>query len=449
MGVLSIGLLGVAAVIPLGHHNMMEATKADRAAACGQAGLHEVKIRRWLNPAAWRQLAVNEFNPSTNWAPYTFPVTYDVDSDSDLTYVNPDDLAIPLCDSFAIDPQFFAHRALPDYDNGLNPLVWRFPLDATAAGTLTEERRSSLVRVTFALHDLSVIWPVPPVLPFAKPTLAESRFPVAAANRIFTWRDDLLFPVPAEADDRPRQMVMADGGQGFAAPVPSGMSPVMAQADDNYTWMATVTPILDGAGHDFWVHAPVPDNHYVQGPGDPFFPTVPNTWTANNYWKSYSYLNRVTRYTVSIVVFYKRNLECPTDLTDPDNPPQERSVQAYFPGDGYGGGDVLLVTDNSASWLDVETNGWLMLRGREYVGAMVGTTDAALEPYRKVVAKWYRVVAVDDEVVDGDFSTTDSIPSGSVGRYVTLSGPDWRMGPATATLVDDVIGVYTTTVETD
>ena len=41
--VLSIGLLGVAAVIPLGYHQIVEATKADRAASCGRAGLHAVR----------------------------------------------------------------------------------------------------------------------------------------------------------------------------------------------------------------------------------------------------------------------------------------------------------------------------------------------------------------------------------------------------------------------
>lgn len=51
--VLSVGLLGLAAVIPVGSFAILETNKADRSGACGRAGLHEVKIRRMLEPALW------------------------------------------------------------------------------------------------------------------------------------------------------------------------------------------------------------------------------------------------------------------------------------------------------------------------------------------------------------------------------------------------------------
>jgi len=408
--VLSIGLMGVAAIIPLGHHQIVEATKSDRAAACGQAGLHEVKVRGWLNPTGWRWLA---------GVPSTILVT-DIDGDGI------DDGAIRMRDSFAIDPLFFSHQ---DYGNQNNALTRQFPLDATTAATVP------LVRVTINQVDNSVMPPVYYPMPFA------------TANRIFTWRDDMLFPIPDEPEDRPRQFVMWDGGQGVAYPLrttdvlpvsPAPTSPVMSQADDNYSWMATVTPILDGPGHDFW------------------FPALPSPLA-----ESHAYISQITRYTVSIVVFYKRNFECPdlADLYDPEFLSPERSVEAVFPGDGYGGGDVLLQIDPAGSkpetWLNVKKNGWLMLRGLERVDLPDPAGPAFVA---RTVAKWYRVVAVDDEIVD----CTLSSGAAGRGRYVTLSGPDWRVDtdgngtfnppandPAIATLVDDVIGVYTTTVEAD
>jgi Tfp pilus assembly protein PilV len=43
MGVLAVGLLGVAAVIPVARFEIVEAAKADRSAAAGQAMLGHVK----------------------------------------------------------------------------------------------------------------------------------------------------------------------------------------------------------------------------------------------------------------------------------------------------------------------------------------------------------------------------------------------------------------------
>ena len=323
------------------------------------------------------------------------------------------------------------------------------------------------MRVTFNQNDQSVSLS-PPVY----------RMPFAAANRTFTWRDDMLFPVPDDPDERPRALATWDGGQGYEYPprdTSFPLTPMVLQADDNYSWMATVTPILDGPGHDIWVDGPA----FATSSTLPVPPPPPASWSAAGYWKSYAFLNRVTRYTVSIVVFYKRDFECPAagNLDDPLNPPQERSLQAMFPGDGFGGGDVFLYHDPAVSplskpvsWLNVKKNDWIMLRGLELVGPALVTPSPALEPFRRTVAKWYRVVAADADPVQ------ETLPSGTVvtGRYVTLSGPDWRIDTdgdglfeptaplnaigfygatgfdrAEATLVDDVIGVYTTTVEAD
>ncbi|MCX5653859.1 MAG: hypothetical protein NTY65_04325 [Planctomycetota bacterium] len=51
--ILSIGLLGVAALIPIGKLALVETNKSDRTGACGRAGLREVKIRRMLDYTTW------------------------------------------------------------------------------------------------------------------------------------------------------------------------------------------------------------------------------------------------------------------------------------------------------------------------------------------------------------------------------------------------------------
>jgi hypothetical protein len=51
--VLSIGLLGLAALLPVGRFAIVQSAKSDRAGACGRAGLRDVKVRRMLDWQAW------------------------------------------------------------------------------------------------------------------------------------------------------------------------------------------------------------------------------------------------------------------------------------------------------------------------------------------------------------------------------------------------------------
>jgi len=53
MFVLSIGLLGVAALIPVGRFAIVETGKSDRSGACGRAALSEIKVRRMLEYGYW------------------------------------------------------------------------------------------------------------------------------------------------------------------------------------------------------------------------------------------------------------------------------------------------------------------------------------------------------------------------------------------------------------
>jgi hypothetical protein len=51
--ILAIGLLGVAALLPVGGSEALEAVKADRAAAIGAAALRDVHVRKILEPFHW------------------------------------------------------------------------------------------------------------------------------------------------------------------------------------------------------------------------------------------------------------------------------------------------------------------------------------------------------------------------------------------------------------
>jgi hypothetical protein len=53
VGILTLGVLGVAMLIPIGKFAMTEVEKSDRTGTCGRAALREIKIRRMLDPNNW------------------------------------------------------------------------------------------------------------------------------------------------------------------------------------------------------------------------------------------------------------------------------------------------------------------------------------------------------------------------------------------------------------
>ena len=66
--VLSVGLLGLAALIPVGNYSALETGKADRAGMCGRAAIRDLKVRRLLEPAFWNDWQQNRNVLATGWA---------------------------------------------------------------------------------------------------------------------------------------------------------------------------------------------------------------------------------------------------------------------------------------------------------------------------------------------------------------------------------------------
>ncbi len=79
--VLSVGVLGVAALIPLGKLAMLEVEKSDRTGACGRSSLRQIQIRCMLDPHKWVPSPSSSPLPSSNvfvidplgWCKLTMP----------------------------------------------------------------------------------------------------------------------------------------------------------------------------------------------------------------------------------------------------------------------------------------------------------------------------------------------------------------------------------------
>lgn len=381
--VLTFGLMSVAMVIPAGRYMMVEAAKSDRGSACGRAALNDMKIRGWLLPG----------QNDVDW------VTRDAGGGLNSVFRN--GLHISYGDAFAIDPLFYAIDA-----NKGNAVMRHFPYRNPGV-TQAAPEMVLMTRITVANGGT--------ILPFE------------VADRICTWRDDLIFSTLSD-EDRPRLSVKWPNGDVsvFQEPDPK---PLRASYEGKFSWLATVVPVLGYTG-----------DILLDPNQDQEIDEVRQT------------IRGITQYEISIVVLYARDLYCPTrdDLNLDTATPKERSVYARMDGSGIGGGDVYLMS-NKRDWLELRKNNWIMLKGRE-IASQIGN----FQVHRKVF-KWYRVVNV------ADIEASVTLPNGSAdgfGRFVTLAGPDWQVDTqpppgafdpavdiAEAAIIDDVVGVYTTIVD--
>ncbi len=160
IGILSVGLLGVAAIIPLGALSLRETAKSDYTGACGRAGIHEAKVRSMLDYRYWAP----PISPPAWWSDVTTP-----------TNVPP-----PPLQPFAIDPL--------GVTKGLTANLGAIP------------------RINLYTLPLSGI-----------------QLTLPQADSTFRWRDDLLFARPEEiksatpppAGSRPQAVQDASGNQQY------------------------------------------------------------------------------------------------------------------------------------------------------------------------------------------------------------------------------------------
>lgn len=458
--VLTLGLMGIAMVIPAGNALMNEALKSDRSAACGRAALNDIQVRRWYQPALWKQkwggTGVNFRSAVVKSGEYSNTDTndyliYDVNTPPSR---NDNLTGLIYGEVFFLDPFFILYG-----DNDLTDTVRHFPYTGypdreftVGTGPYVRQwpERALARRVGFPIHE----------------TLAE---------RITTWADELVFSLDTD-DARPRQSFTWTDGKDWPFPVlrsdkaTMGTSdyPLRASGAGRYTWAAMISPVMPSTELRYTTNDAAWDH---DNDGNMTTPGIPLVNPAT-----------VTQYQISIVIFQNRTLPCiatPAEIRDATDAEaiRERSVYAQIVGGGVSGGDVLLFVPGTGvgttsvpanpptGYLEVRKDQWIMLKAidrsrpvRTYnnSGAWVETPPT--------VCKWYRVVSVGDEFATSirDPSNLTGTPLTGRGRYVTLAGPDWqvdttndgsypRFNPATdiaeAALIEDVVGVFTTTID--
>ncbi len=493
MFILSVGLLGLAALLPVGQSDIVAAGKSDRSSAAGRLAMRDVRARgitcvdNWMNHVDDPTFAGNDdpfpsqYRDSNGQYVPGAPqqIWYDLDYNADPAQCPQLPTPLDLGNSVCVDPLFITRNLLTLQQAGTPalPATWpgrAFPYFLTDPGDADVS--------TFALLPLP-----PPRMTrvnlrawrwtnaqFA-PAVPSMTYPLA--ERIFMIQDDRLFDQPTDATIRSQPIF--------------GLGKRLESAGD-YSWMATIVPL----------------------PGSDTLLTALNPIYSRR------------RCEVSVAVFYKRDLILPSTLPPGTwraadrvgAPPAERVVLADMlsGGIGWGGGDVRLrlPTTTASATTPVERsdmprvrpNTWILLAGWTIegssgspppIGASITYASACLSQQvanalsfpapgfygasfpnqpplnppltapvsRRAVFQWYRVVTantptlftaggssewqVDVTLVGPDWNPVVSIgnPPTPAIQYVDVDGVAGSPPTSYAVLLENCIGVYTRTLE--
>jgi hypothetical protein len=391
LGILTIGLLGVAALFPVGSYYLQKGEIADRGSAIAQAAFNDASARGMFNPKNW--LMYNAINP--NLSPTTPPAAYIQPFQATLSqriqqYVTTPtatrnrQLNLEFGSMYVIDP-LGADGSTTNPNSGTThlqvPMAQTFPFNASISG--------------YEWGGLWTPWnppisnPTPgsapkwPALRLTLPQLPGQPLTTDVARKLVSTSDDLSLDVPPQANKVSVQRWEKDGGG----------NPLARQARGDYSWFVTVVP-SSTAARDALASDP----------------------------SAYDY-------EVSVVVCYKRFIDDWSPVFSGGTIiPTERLTQASVVSTGLNGGQVLL---NQAGSDQIVTgtplpDPYAGLKAGQWV-AVCGPHPSSTDTSPLFVFHWYRVLAVDKE-------PNGILTDPKTQRLVSLSGPPWPWQPTGALL---------------
>lgn len=191
IGVISLGIFGVATLIPVAQFKIAEGTSNDRQAAFGPSAAAQFRIQNMGSPEEW-------------YAP--FP-SYMFESGNKLRHRG-----------YCLDP-------LGLIENNYAATIKRFPANITnksSAGTAFFMPRIGLKRLKYGVDEL--------------PDTADDPSPeveLALARNLFFLKDELEFDRPSEEDRQPNRQFFVHGGK-----------PISSFASASLSWFATLSPTV-------------------------------------------------------------------------------------------------------------------------------------------------------------------------------------------------------------
>ncbi len=431
MFVLLFGLMGVAAIFPVGNHYAAKGDRMDRGAALANVAFTELKARGMLDPNNWVyadgrpviDASTGNFTKGSKnplGAPDNQGHVFIIDPIGSVDAVT---AVIPTGDPMG---NFFPYGG---ENGGGNP--WRTgSLGQVVSGFGWPVRRCSMLKQI----GLSVV---------NAPNL-NNRLSQTAAESIFRLRDDATVDVPRDADSPGVQRWrLNDSG------TPNNSSddfPMSRSYAGNYSWMAMILPVSDDSKGGTTGQSVDRQN--------------PNTTNALLGLQPSSRYFGTFLYEASVIVFHKRE---PLPVVDRSQEVQSTSPERVLPAQIKAGGELIMystqtqggggVASEPADFVDLALDG---------IGAGQWVAVAGVNPNNgRFLVRWYRLLSVDDE-------TDENPPQGTLDtrglngkpavRRAMLAGPEWPQ-PSVATpaaalplrviLVPGIVSVTTQTLKLD
>lgn len=368
IGVLSVGVLGAATLLPMATFFQNETVKYDRGGALAQQAIHDIQIKNYLSPRRWIFL-----DPAAPNVAAPVGVAGLVNSSS----YNP-------FSAIVIDPLGFSYVAAQ------TPAVAGFPCyfpafpnqGASPPGTAAGQPvPPTIYRAGVTANDY---WPAAATVPVNSPII----MPFSVADRMMRSSDDVLFDTPSNSDLRPVSV--------------SGTS--MPDFAGDFSWIATVSRTAADMNAGVATAAQM---HRFQVSVVVLQKRDPTLWAAGLT----SEQPPPERQVFALFTQFGG---------------QTVTTTAPF----YGGGGLQLyvyeasqtpaIGQASRHWLDnIKPNTYLMLSAN-FADGLVGANGSV---YPRLA--WYRILNVDDgPQQDLTFSPAGS-PSTRWYRNVTVAGGDW------------------------
>lgn len=387
MFVLLFGLMGVAAIFPVGNHYVVEGEKFDLASGIAQNAFEEMVSRGMLRPEVWlyasNPIGNESFDPRGVVPlphPGTHPLVIQDSNGPTAGSFNGTDARILAGRAFVIDPM----GAAADFADGVANSVF-YPFGSLIGTNNNKEALNTLMPPIWHTDQRGPFsenfWPVRRItlpVPDTTGTTAYAAMNTPVAETIFRLRDDLAVEQPDESDRPSIQRWDIDT---------TSNTLLRRQYKGDYSWLATIVPTTNRG-----LEALQPSS------------------------ADYGEINC----DVSVVVFRKRD-ETPSAES-------ERLIEAEL----LQGGELVIYSSSNdnveakeavdAAVEDLRPGNWISLMG-------VNQTTGDF------VMKWYRLLSLDDET-DELILNRASSDGGDVtvqGRRAMILGPNWPATPNPAT----------------
>jgi hypothetical protein len=411
MGVLAVGIMSIASLLPVGRYQMSQAAVFDEASTLGRAAFRDMAIHGYLRPSTWLY-AGQTLQPVTIGPLMTTPGT----TRSAVGNINTFQKTPPAM-PMVLDPLMVALNVVPPKGFGnyvgatttTQRAVATFPYFLQSggfSGAMPETSAPQIPRIT--LRDT-------PITTGAGATQFQTTIrsiPQGVADRFFRSTDDVSFVVPsanmglAGALNQSQATAIQFIGVTNAASASTANTTLLTRASHgDYTFFAVISP-------DFSETWGAPGGYPAGSAG-----------SGGNYNMLQGNASTNRLFNVAVVVCYQRDLRTLTNFTPATTYDRgERMVWVDF----LNRGDVRLrVTGvqqaQAQQLLDVKSNQWIMVTGQL---TSYAPTPMGAKPWLQTVARWYRVLSVSSQ------ATQDLGSQTTWYRAARVVGPDWTISGA-------------------